>query len=118
MGQPEVVSPDLRGSEVFAIGFPGDTMDPSQPAATITRGEVGRIIEGDYIQHSAQISPGSSGSPLLVPGPLVIGINYAAVGLRQVPVVDPAAGGVKIERINQASGINLAAPVRFIRDML
>lgn len=61
---------------------------------------------------------GSSGSPLLLPGPLVIGIHYAAVGLRPVPVVDPAAGGMKIERIHQASGIHLAAPVRFIRDML
>lgn len=107
----------LRGKSVFAVGFPGDTMDPTNPIATISRGDVGRVIDHEYIQHEANITPGSSGSPLLVSGPRVIGINYAGVGIREVPVRDNATGQFKLERINQASGLNLAAGVGFITQM-
>lgn len=107
----------LRGKPVFAVGFPGDTMDPTNPMATISRGDVGRVIDHEYIQHEANITPGSSGSPLLISGPRVIGINYAGVGMREVAVVDSATGQLKLERINQASGLNLAAGVGFIAQM-
>jgi V8-like Glu-specific endopeptidase len=55
-------------------------MDPTNPIATISRGDVGRVIDHEYIQHEANITPGSSGSPLLVSGPTRDRINYAGVG--------------------------------------
>lgn len=113
----EVSNEGLRDRTVMIVGFPGDTMEAGKPSPTIDRGTVGRVTKGDYIQHSANMTPGNSGSPLLVRGPKVVGINYAGLGIRLVPTVN-AEGRIELQRINQASGLNLAASVRFLRDLL
>lgn len=112
----EVTHERLQSSTAFLIGFPGDTMDVQHPTATVAQGSIGRVHPADYIQHQAPMTPGNSGSPLLVAGPKVVGINYANFGLRMVKTVNPD-GTFKMERLAQASGLNCAASVRFIHEM-
>lgn len=121
LADPADLNEDLSGRDVYVVGFPGDTMKPSMPVATLSRGMVGRVWpEGtaNFIQHEANITPGCSGSPLLMDGPLVIGINYAGVSIQPIRVFDPSTGGSTVKRINPASGLNLAAGVKYIHDML
>ncbi|MFO0755545.1 MAG: FHA domain-containing protein [Byssovorax sp.] len=73
------------GDDVYMIGFPGRLMDSSNPAATFMAAHVGRITNaqgrpGSYaenwlIQHDAQTTPGTSGSPIFNGRGKVIAIN-------------------------------------------
>lgn len=112
-----VTNDRLQGREVAILGFPGQTMDPNEPLATVSRGTVGRVAKDDYIQHDASMSPGNSGSPLLIGGPSVVGVNFAAKGIRVVLTAD-SNGAPTLERINQASGLNMAVGVRLVRELL
>lgn len=107
----------LQGKRMAVIGFPGRTMNPADPVATVDVGTVGRVVRDDWIQFSAEITPGNSGSPVLVPGPAVIGVNYAGLGLRAV-VTMGADGQPKVERIQQGGGLNMAVGVRLLREYL
>ncbi|MGE5147233.1 MAG: trypsin-like peptidase domain-containing protein [Candidatus Eiseniibacteriota bacterium] len=78
-----------RGENVYAVGFPGaaDVGGATQDEtlkATLTSGEVGRIVSGTggdnqkiraIIQHDAAISGGNSGGPLFNECYEVVGVN-------------------------------------------
>ena len=82
-----------KGSDVFAVGFPGladhqgDAVD-----TTVTGGVISRLLRGTWdsprqleiIQHDAAINPGNSGGPLFDACGAVIGVNTRGI--------DPSAG--------------------------
>ena len=110
-GEPATLSsaPPEKGSEVFAVGFPGladhfgDAIDTS-----VTRGVIGRLFRGTWdtpqeleiIQHDAAINPGNSGGPLFDACGAVVGVNTKGV--------DPTAG----------AGIYLASRITELIDVL
>ena len=87
-GKPAILSsaPIKKGSEAFALGFPG-LADRLKKAidATVTKGVVGRLfrerwrpkspVQLQIVQHSAEINPGNSGGPLFDACGAVIGVN-------------------------------------------
>ncbi|MCE6960161.1 trypsin-like peptidase domain-containing protein [Cereibacter sphaeroides] len=103
-----------KGEPVVAIGFPGaadavmgEEMNIAAFETTLTGGNVSRVLQGSWnngparieiVQHTAPLSPGNSGGPLLDRCGRVIGLNTAI------------AKGV--------SGIYLAASARTIADFL
>jgi len=80
------------GEEVYALGHPGTAGQALE--MTITNGIVSnsdrRVGDGRYIQHTAAISPGNSGGPLLNKRGEVVGINTLASGLPGVGFAIPA----------------------------
>ena len=94
-GEPATLSSASleKGSEVFAVGFPGladhqgDAVDTS-----VTRGVISRLFLGNWdtpqeleiIQHDAAINPGNSGGPLFDACGAVIGVNTKGI--------DPSVG--------------------------
>ena len=106
----------VKGATVYAFGFPGDADIPTMHGlaldATVTQGVLGRVFEGTWdtreltvLQHDADISPGSSGGPLLDECGRVIGINTSGAAVR-VKSVD---GGTQV--LSAASGIYWASAV-------
>ena len=74
------------GDALFAIGFPGRTMNESSPVATFMPTHVGRVTDangekadsyadGWLIQHEGQTTPGTSGSPIFDEQGHVVAIN-------------------------------------------
>jgi V8-like Glu-specific endopeptidase len=74
------------GDALFAIGFPGRTMNESSPLATFMPTSVGRVTDangekpetyadGWLIQHEGQTTPGTSGSPIFDAQGHVVAIN-------------------------------------------
>jgi Trypsin-like peptidase domain/FHA domain len=111
-GSPE------RGENVFAVGFPGaaDIGSESQEEslkATLTSGEVGRIVFGSggnnqkvrpIIQHDAAISGGNSGGPLFNECYEVVGVN--TFGPKSImPVLKDNKGNPVIAAGSAVSGI-------------
>jgi S1-C subfamily serine protease/Tfp pilus assembly protein PilF len=80
------------GEEVYALGHPGSAGQPLE--MTITNGIVSssdRQVGADkYIQHTAAISPGNSGGPLLNKRGEVLGLNTLASNLPGVGFAIPA----------------------------
>ncbi|MDR0456483.1 MAG: serine protease [Treponema sp.] len=87
-----------EGTDVFAAGFPGlgntaiwqfSRGTVSNAAARIPKDNINDETIGPYIQHTAQVDPGSSGGPLLTAatgartGYTVAGINTLSVRRRQ-----------------------------------
>lgn len=110
------------GQDVAVFGFPGVTMDPNNPIATLSRGAIGRMVNTNYIQHDCQTSGGNSGSPIFNTNGEVVGIHYSGEGNINVFVPVPALddnnqpirnpdGTLKMtlgsRRIKQALGINI-----------
>jgi len=88
------------GSDVWAFGFPGNADRlAEQVRPTITRGVLSNVFDGSWhednqlsiIQHSAGISPGSSGGPLVDNCGRVVGVNSKGSGSR---VLHDANGNV------------------------
>lgn len=106
-----------KGATVYALGFPGDADIPTVHGlaldATVTRGVLGRVFEGTWdtreltvLQHDADISPGSSGGPLLDECGRVIGINTSGAAV----TVKSTDGSAQV--LPTASGIYWASSVR------
>jgi len=80
------------GEEVYALGHPGTAGQALE--MTITNGIVSnsdrRVGEGRYVQHTAAISPGNSGGPLLNKRGEVLGINTLSSELPGVGFAIPA----------------------------
>jgi Trypsin-like peptidase domain/FHA domain len=123
-------SPD-RGEAVFAVGFPGaadmDNAAEDQLKATLTTGNVGRIVFGrgsndqkprPVIQHNAPINPGNSGGPLFNDCNEVVGVN--TYGPRSImPLLKDEKGNPVIAAGSPVSGIyfspHIAALVEGLR---
>jgi S1-C subfamily serine protease len=77
------IAPTLVGSDVFSFGFPlGFAMDAvfDELAVTMNRGSISAIRKAELgIQHTAAISPGNSGGPLVDSSGAVIGVNTASL---------------------------------------
>ena len=86
-GEPVTLSsaPLVKGSDVFAVGFPGHA--DHQGAAvdtTVNSGVIGRLFVGTWdtpqeleiIQHDATINPGNSGGPLFDACGVVVGVQH------------------------------------------
>ena len=88
------------GEDVWALGFPGNADRlAEQVRPTITKGVLSNVFSGSWhnnnqlkiIQHSAGISPGSSGGPLVDNCGQVIGVNSKGSGSR---VLHDSSGNV------------------------
>jgi S1-C subfamily serine protease len=75
----DAVSPKIVGSEVYSFGFPLQN-NFSDLVVTMNKGMISAIRKDTLnIQHSASISPGNSGGPLVDASGLVLGMNSATV---------------------------------------
>ena len=91
----EILSKNVdKGAQIWALGYPGKQLENMNPFgesfddidATLTTGIVSRVFQGavtdsstryPLIQHTADISEGNSGGPLLDECGYVVGINTA-----------------------------------------
>ncbi len=115
-----------EGDAVFVYGFPGMTMNESSPVATITLGLINRVTDfqdgnaapaaAQKLQHSAQTSGGSSGSPIFLPSGSVVGINAGSLAddERQI-VVDPTNGQRREVEVNRGSNFKYGMRADLIR---
>jgi hypothetical protein len=118
-----------EGDAVFVYGFPGMTMNESSPVATITLGLINRVTNfqdgiaepaaAQKLQHSAQTSGGSSGSPIFLPGGSVVGINAGSLAdeERQI-VIDPSNGQRREVEVNRGSNFKYGMRADLIRQGL
>jgi S1-C subfamily serine protease len=90
------------GDDVVALGYPlGGTLEElfAQTATTMTKGSVSALRNANLaIQHTANISHGNSGGPLLNTNGEVVGINSAG--------------------ISEGNNLNLAIPVSVVQKFL
>lgn len=104
-----------KGDNVRSIGFPGgaDSSADSISESTLTQGIIGRIFrsswmdEGkklDIVQHSASISPGNSGGPLIDFCGRVVGVNTAVANA--TVFIDPES---KTPIVNKVDGVFFAS---------
>jgi V8-like Glu-specific endopeptidase len=118
-----------EGDAVFVYGFPGMTMNESSPVATITLGLINRVTNfqdgiaepaaAQKLQHSAQTSGGSSGSPIFLPSGSVVGINAGSLAdeERQI-VIDPSNGQRREIEVNRGSNFKYGMRADLIRQGL
>lgn len=102
IGDPLEITTGLPtpGADIWAFGYPGNADRlAEQVRPTITKGVMSHVFNGSWhkseqlriIQHSAGISPGSSGGPLVDNCGKVIGVNSKGSGSR---VLHDARGNV------------------------
>ncbi len=108
------------GDDLYLIGFPGRLMEPSHPQATFLTGHVGRITNASgrpgsfaddwLVQHDAQTTHGTSGSPVFNGKGHVVAVNAGSylegdeetVSGRKTEVVraSPYKFGMRIDLLN------------------
>lgn len=97
MASPEELESIGPGYELAVFGYPGEIMDPRDPAATFFPGTVGRFAAGGaHIQHSCLTSGGTSGSPMLNKKGQVVGINHAGIQTNIMTVDTDQHGNVRM----------------------
>jgi hypothetical protein len=126
------VAPDAEllalraGSSLFVYGFPGLTMNETSPVATITQGVLNRTTDfferaadpasAQKIQHSAQTTSGSSGSPIFLASGVVIGINAGSLSDEERQrILDPRTGQTVSVEVNRSSNFKYGMRADIIR---
>ncbi len=115
-----------EGDAVFVYGFPGMTMNELSPVATITLGLINRLTDffdqvaqpatAQKLQHSAQTSGGSSGSPIFSPTGAVVGINAGSLADEQRQIVyDPQTRSQHEVEVNLGSNFKYGMRADLIR---
>jgi V8-like Glu-specific endopeptidase len=118
-----------EGDGVFVYGFPGMTMNERSPVATITLGLLNRVTDffdnvatpptAQKLQHSAQTSGGSSGSPIFLPSGAVIGVNAGSLSDEERQVVtDPTNGQRREVEVNRGSNFKYGMRADLIRQAM
>ncbi len=118
-----------EGDGVFVYGFPGMTMNERSPVATITLGLLNRVTDffdnaatpptAQKLQHSAQTSGGSSGSPIFLPSGAVIGVNAGSLSDEERQVVtDPTNGQRREVEVNRGSNFKYGMRADLIREAM
>ncbi len=108
------------GDDLYLIGFPGRLMESSHPQATFLTGHVGRVTNSAgrpgafadtwLVQHDAQTTHGTSGSPIFNGKGHVVAVNAGSylesdeetVSGRKTDVVraSPYKFGMRIDLLN------------------
>jgi len=126
------VAPDAEllalraGSSLFVYGFPGLTMNETSPVATITQGVLNRTTDfferaadpasAQKIQHSAQTTSGSSGSPIFLASGSVIGVNAGSLSDEERQrILDPRTGQTVSVEVNRSSNFKYGMRADIIR---
>lgn len=126
------VAPDAEllalraGSSLFVYGFPGLTMNETSPVATITQGVLNRTTDfferaadpqsAQKIQHSAQTTSGSSGSPIFLASGAVVGINAGSLSDEERQrILDPRTGQTVSVEVNRSSNFKYGMRADIIR---
>lgn len=130
-----------QGLSVAAIGFPGfvnrgyekdvaveeaasrsgedpeRTVPPNHLVYSRTSGEVSRVIQDAvqtwHIEHSAQISSGNSGGPLVDTGGVVVGLNFA--GIMDVKTVSKANLALGMAQLRKEIEAHVTADIRWVK---
>lgn len=114
------------GSSLFVYGFPGLTMNETSPVATITQGVLNRMTDfferaadardAQKIQHSAQTTSGSSGSPIFLASGAVIGVNAGSLSDEERQrILDPRTGQTVSVEVNRSSNFKYGMRADIIR---
>lgn len=113
------------GAEVYVYGFPGLTVNETSPVATITQGVVNRSTDffdraadpplAQKVQHSAQTTSGSSGSPIFLANGTVIAINAGSLADdERQRLIDPTGRAVTVQ-VNRSSNFKYGMRADLIR---
>jgi V8-like Glu-specific endopeptidase len=114
------------GSQLFVFGFPGLTMNETSPVATITQGVLNRSTDfferaaepasAQKIQHSAQTTSGSSGSPIFLANGDVVGVNAGSLSDEERQrILDPRTGQTTSVEVNRSSNFKYGIRADIIR---
>jgi hypothetical protein len=114
------------GSQLFVYGFPGLTMNETSPVATITQGVLNRTTDfferaadaqaAQKIQHSAQTTSGSSGSPIFLASGMVVGVNAGSLSDEERQrILDPRTGQTTTVEVNRSSNFKYGMRADIIR---
>jgi pSer/pThr/pTyr-binding forkhead associated (FHA) protein/V8-like Glu-specific endopeptidase len=114
------------GAQIYVYGFPGLTMNEVSPVATITQGVVNRSTDffdraadpplAQKVQHSAQTTSGSSGSPIFLANGSVIGVNAGSLADEERQrMVDPRTGQLVNVEVNRSSNFKYGMRADLIR---
>ncbi len=118
------------GDDVLSAGYPGLGNKPSwqlgKGSITNASARVGELVDTErttLIQHSAQVDPGNSGGPLLIPnaagreGYYVLGVNTWKASSRQAAnfAIPAAAVQAFVERVISSQGVDKASAALAVR---
>jgi S1-C subfamily serine protease len=117
------------GAQIYVYGFPGLTMNEQSPVATITQGVVNRSTDffdraadpplAQKVQHSAQTTSGSSGSPIFLANGTVIGVNAGSLADEERQrMVDPRTGQLVNVEVNRSSNFKYGMRADLIREAI
>lgn len=101
------------GQQIITIGFPGDAeVDVNKPIASFSPGAIGRLLpESNYIQHTAAVTHGTSGSPVFNLAGELIGVNQGGIEKKLTTETEDIS-------IKEADGLNFAVNAKVLKKFL